>query len=151
MSIEKFSDLIRNRPRDLPACSVVPQPTTPPRAPSVFRHYLQNICTVAIFVIIYFQNILHNVMWSNGVSTKVSEFTCVIRALHHHHLEIEIKKCFFHIRHVVLKLCYERTFSECSYFWLYVTTRHFMICRECRSCSLRLRVSRDCHVCSYWL
>jgi hypothetical protein len=34
MSIEKKSnDLIGNRTRDLPACSIVPQPTTLPRAP----------------------------------------------------------------------------------------------------------------------
>jgi hypothetical protein len=31
-SIEKSSDLIKNRIRDLPACSVVPQPTTLPSA-----------------------------------------------------------------------------------------------------------------------
>jgi hypothetical protein len=30
--MEKFSDLIENRTLDLPACSIVPQPTTPPRA-----------------------------------------------------------------------------------------------------------------------
>jgi hypothetical protein len=32
-SIEKPSDLIRNRTRDLLACSIVPQPTTLPHAP----------------------------------------------------------------------------------------------------------------------
>jgi hypothetical protein len=32
-SIEKSNDLIGNRPRDLPACSIVPQPTTLPREP----------------------------------------------------------------------------------------------------------------------
>jgi hypothetical protein len=32
MSIEKSNDLILNRNRDLPACSIVPQPTTLPRA-----------------------------------------------------------------------------------------------------------------------
>jgi hypothetical protein len=34
-SIEKCNDLIGNRPRDLPACSIVPQPTTLPRASPV--------------------------------------------------------------------------------------------------------------------
>jgi hypothetical protein len=29
---KKYSDLIGNRTRDLPACSIVPQPTTLPRA-----------------------------------------------------------------------------------------------------------------------
>jgi hypothetical protein len=33
-SIENSNDLIGIRTRDLPACSMVPQPTTQPRAPS---------------------------------------------------------------------------------------------------------------------
>jgi hypothetical protein len=33
-SIEIYSDLIGNRNCDLPACSMVPQPTTLPRAPT---------------------------------------------------------------------------------------------------------------------
>jgi hypothetical protein len=36
-SIEKFNDLIGNPTRDLPACSIVPQPTTLPRAPNYER------------------------------------------------------------------------------------------------------------------
>jgi hypothetical protein len=32
---KKSNDLIGNRTRDLPACSIVPQPTTLPRAPFV--------------------------------------------------------------------------------------------------------------------
>jgi hypothetical protein len=32
-SIEKSNDFIRNRTRDLPACGIVPQPTTLSRAP----------------------------------------------------------------------------------------------------------------------
>jgi hypothetical protein len=32
-SIEKYSDLIGNRTCDLPACSIVPQPTTLPHIP----------------------------------------------------------------------------------------------------------------------
>jgi hypothetical protein len=35
-SIEKSNDLIGNRTRDLPACSVVPQPSTLPRAPALY-------------------------------------------------------------------------------------------------------------------
>jgi hypothetical protein len=35
-SSEKSSDLIGNRTRDLPVCSIVPQPTTLPRAPRPF-------------------------------------------------------------------------------------------------------------------
>ena len=33
MSMKKSNDTIGNRTRDLPACSAVPQPTAPPRAP----------------------------------------------------------------------------------------------------------------------
>jgi hypothetical protein len=37
------NDIIGNRTRDLPACSAVPQPTAPPRAPPYIaghRHFL---------------------------------------------------------------------------------------------------------------
>jgi hypothetical protein len=37
MSTEKSNDLIGNRTYDLPTCSIVPEPTTLPRAPSVFK------------------------------------------------------------------------------------------------------------------
>jgi hypothetical protein len=33
MSMKNSSDTIGNQTRDLPACSIVPQPTAPPRAP----------------------------------------------------------------------------------------------------------------------
>ena len=33
MSMKNYSDTIGNRTRDLPACSAVPHPTAPPRAP----------------------------------------------------------------------------------------------------------------------
>jgi hypothetical protein len=49
-SIEKSNDLIGNRTRDLPACGIVPQPTTLPRAPHVIYMdciILQNIYWVA--------------------------------------------------------------------------------------------------------
>jgi len=37
MSTKNASDNIGNRTRDLPACSAVPQPTAPPRAPEYDR------------------------------------------------------------------------------------------------------------------
>ena len=37
MSMKNCSDNIRNPTRDLPACSAVPQPTAPPRAPLHWR------------------------------------------------------------------------------------------------------------------
>jgi hypothetical protein len=40
-SIEKSSDLIGDRTRDLPACRVVPQPTTLLRAPSVLLYLVR--------------------------------------------------------------------------------------------------------------
>jgi hypothetical protein len=39
---EKSNYLIGNRTREHPACSIVPQSTTLPRAP-IFKHYLQDI------------------------------------------------------------------------------------------------------------
>ena len=35
MSMKNSNDNIGNRTRDVPACSAVPQPTSPPRAPVV--------------------------------------------------------------------------------------------------------------------
>jgi hypothetical protein len=36
--LKKSNDLIRNRTRDLPVRSIVPQPTTLPRAPMNHKH-----------------------------------------------------------------------------------------------------------------
>jgi predicted RNA binding protein YcfA (HicA-like mRNA interferase family) len=41
-SIEKSNDVIRNRTRDLPACSTVPQPNMLPRAPYEKLEYSRN-------------------------------------------------------------------------------------------------------------
>jgi hypothetical protein len=49
-SIEKSSDLIGNRILDLPACSIVPQPTMPPRAP---LHPVLRVKECADFVACY--------------------------------------------------------------------------------------------------
>jgi hypothetical protein len=35
MSMKNFNDTIGNRTHDLPACSAIPQPTAPPRAPHI--------------------------------------------------------------------------------------------------------------------
>ena len=45
MSIKNSNDTIGNRTRDLPACSAVPQPTAPPRAP---RYYVSS-CNINTF------------------------------------------------------------------------------------------------------
>jgi len=52
--MKKSNDIVGNRTRDIPACSAVPQPTAPPRAPirymklvnSGFKHareFLRNL------------------------------------------------------------------------------------------------------------
>jgi hypothetical protein len=41
--IEKSSDLIRNRTHNLPACSIVPPPTTLLRAPFEYVAYVKNL------------------------------------------------------------------------------------------------------------
>jgi hypothetical protein len=38
MRKKKSSDTVGNRIRDLPACSAVPQPTAPPRVPSLDKY-----------------------------------------------------------------------------------------------------------------
>jgi hypothetical protein len=38
MSMKNSNDTIGNRTRDLPACSAMPQPTAPPRAPFFVRN-----------------------------------------------------------------------------------------------------------------
>jgi len=54
MSMKKSNDTIGNRTCDLPACSAVPQPTAPPRAP---QNIIYNIYKYIIyrpkFVILY--------------------------------------------------------------------------------------------------
>ena len=61
MSMKNSSDINGNRTRDLPACSAVPLPTAPPRAPceidsaasSGDQEKLEAILSVISFVLIY--------------------------------------------------------------------------------------------------
>jgi len=39
--MKNSNDIMVNRTRDLPACSAVPQPTAPPRAPTTLSYLLQ--------------------------------------------------------------------------------------------------------------
>jgi hypothetical protein len=48
--LKKSNDFIVNRTRDLPACSIVPQPTTLPRAP-VIRYLEKQLIQSAIIYI----------------------------------------------------------------------------------------------------
>jgi hypothetical protein len=52
--LKKSSDLIGNRTRDLPACSIAPQPTTLPLAPTFDRYKIKSPTTV--FLIGYYFN-----------------------------------------------------------------------------------------------
>ena len=44
--VPNSNDTIGNRTRDLPACSAVPQPTAPPRAPSPLDQHMRYKCPV---------------------------------------------------------------------------------------------------------
>jgi hypothetical protein len=48
--LKKFNDLIGNRTRDLPSCSIVPQATTLPRSPTSNKFFIikrrrRNVCS----------------------------------------------------------------------------------------------------------
>jgi hypothetical protein len=45
---KKSNDLIGNRSHDLPACSIVPQPTTLPRALERYLWSIRNVCVIYI-------------------------------------------------------------------------------------------------------
>ena len=49
MSMKNSNDTIGNRTRDLLACSAVPQPTAPPRAPT-YKVYLNLIKNIKVYV-----------------------------------------------------------------------------------------------------
>ena len=53
MPVKKSNDTIGNRTRDLPACSVVPQPTAPPRAPTVKTAFIVFRKLSTIHILIY--------------------------------------------------------------------------------------------------
>jgi hypothetical protein len=61
MSINNSNDTIRNQTRDLPACSAVPQPTAPLRAPIII------IIVIIILSISFMQGIYTYVPETNHV------------------------------------------------------------------------------------
>jgi hypothetical protein len=68
MSMKNSKDVIRNRTRDLPACSAMPQPTAPPRA----NHY---VCAVPLGTGLktkqtFFQGFLPNIYQQNSETRK---------------------------------------------------------------------------------
>jgi hypothetical protein len=61
LSIEKLIDVIGNRTRDLPVCSIVSQPTTPPRAPALKSYPTKfNIKKICIYVLSSSQTLNNN-------------------------------------------------------------------------------------------
>ena len=48
--MKNSSDTIGNRPRDLPACSAVPQPTAPPRTPFLYFFFNVNHPEVITYI-----------------------------------------------------------------------------------------------------
>ena len=46
--MKNFNDTIGNRTRDLPACSTVPQPTAPLRAPCLKKNWSEVALTAAV-------------------------------------------------------------------------------------------------------
>jgi hypothetical protein len=71
---KKSNDLIGNRPRDLPAYSIVPQPTTLPRAPNILLH---------VGIRFYFQ--LFTVHHATISTFKSRHCTIRFELLGHHH------------------------------------------------------------------
>jgi hypothetical protein len=47
--LKKSNDLIKDRSRDLPACSIVHQPSTPPRTPYNVVHIIQTLDLKVIY------------------------------------------------------------------------------------------------------
>jgi len=74
MSMKNSSDTIGNRNRDLPACSAVPQPTAPPRAPgqkSIFelRQIIRSVCVFDSPKL--YQLCVYGLIWDNPRSNRV--------------------------------------------------------------------------------
>jgi hypothetical protein len=66
--MKNSSDTIENRSRDLPACSAVPQPTAPPRAPSgVYMYVCIYMCVcVCVCVRNYCSVIIPHRCWNDS-------------------------------------------------------------------------------------
>ena len=68
--MEKSSDTIGNRTRDLPTCSAMPQPTAPPCAP----FYLQTFILNCSFIVILSDHIFCTLFYENTTLCKTE--TC---------------------------------------------------------------------------
>ena len=78
MSVKKCNETVGNRTRDLPACSAVPQPTAPPRAPSYTSNPPMS-CTACTEPQCLYKGALylplHYLLCFVFVSEKLSKFT----------------------------------------------------------------------------
>jgi hypothetical protein len=73
-SIEKSNELIGNRTRDIPACSMVPQPTTLPHAPF--------FSTASVRSIFSFLSLYDSLITSTSYMTDVNSFLIFAFCLH---------------------------------------------------------------------
>jgi hypothetical protein len=80
MSIENSSDIIRNWTRDLPASTVVPQPTAPPRAPRGTTSATITCCSMLLFSKFCSKKdtIFQHVLDTTIAGTNLAEFRILI-------------------------------------------------------------------------
>jgi hypothetical protein len=81
MSIKNSNDTIRNRSRDLPICTAVPQPTALPRVPQILE-LDRNISNVSNFIIfsvnkLYYSKVTTSVGTAKLHITKQKQSECV--------------------------------------------------------------------------
>src|SRR5215510_6030745 len=77
MSMKNSNDTTGNRSRGLPVCSVVPQPTAPPRAYLYWMYLFQFSATNSLSVlnILQFHVVLPNKFWEITLNSTTYTFT----------------------------------------------------------------------------
>jgi hypothetical protein len=86
-STEKSSDIIGNRTRDLPACSLMPQPTTLPCAPYLF-------CKFTLLPSARFRNVfVLSHIYIEGDSRTSNPVSRTLGLIDVVHSSTEVKKC----------------------------------------------------------
>jgi hypothetical protein len=124
MSLKNSDDIIGNRTHDLPACSVVPQPTAPPRDPFIRQCilYVQMNTYMFRYKLGYIQALLqfsiwHGILWNSTLETfaifnsasvcnwqhtelrkewnSASTTSCVPMAWYLRHGQLQIDLCIF--------------------------------------------------------
>ena len=89
--MKNSSDTLGNRIRDLPACSAVPQPTAPPRAPT--DAYMPQYFVVFSFFCFLFRYFLINALRNNVNSCwKWKAYFVTVRQQIEYKIEIELSR-----------------------------------------------------------